>query len=205
VGVPVIAHEETARQLAVLAGYDWSDAALDQRLATGEEIEMCAHDIKLELPEPRNVRIAQAALTYMSLLNAKLGGVTCRIQHVGGDHAADSSVIHILPDRVVFLGDCLYEAIYTPKRHYTKQQLEDLLEAISYLDADYYIWGHDPQVMTWEQFNAIIEKLSLALRLFEEHGDDDAAIHAALPTNDGKPDELEATFVRLLLAGREFE
>jgi glyoxylase-like metal-dependent hydrolase (beta-lactamase superfamily II) len=199
--IPVIAHEDTARQLVLLASYDWSNAAIDQRLASGEEIEMCAHDIKLELPEPRTVRIAQPALTFAAAINIRLGGVSCRIEHIGGDHAADSSVMYILPDRVLFLGDCLYDAIYAPKRHYTKQRLENLLKSIRYLDADSYVWGHDPEVMTREQFADLTDKLSLALRLIKAHEGDEASI--VVPQPD--PYDLVATFVGLLLAGREFE
>jgi glyoxylase-like metal-dependent hydrolase (beta-lactamase superfamily II) len=47
-GVPIIAHVDTAERFAVMAGYGRSDEALDQRVAMGEEIAICADHIKTE-------------------------------------------------------------------------------------------------------------------------------------------------------------
>src|SRR4051812_38755830 len=47
-GVSVIAHIETAKELARLATYDWSDAGLEQRIKTGEQTAGGARNIKLE-------------------------------------------------------------------------------------------------------------------------------------------------------------
>jgi glyoxylase-like metal-dependent hydrolase (beta-lactamase superfamily II) len=106
--VPVIASAATADQLAVLARYEWSDAALDQRVAEGTEIPMCAADIKVELPAPRTVRIVPPTIIFDSALQLDLGAVTVIILPVGGDHAADACVMYMPEDRVLFLGDCLY-------------------------------------------------------------------------------------------------
>ena len=51
--------------------------------------------------------MAPADIVFQERLDIELGGVTVRIRHVGGDHSADSSVMYIEPDRVLFLGDCL--------------------------------------------------------------------------------------------------
>lgn len=161
-GLPLIAHRETTAQLATLAAYDWSDEALDARVANGEEIPMCAGDIKLELPAPRSVEIALPQIVFDSQLEIHLGGVTCRIQHVGGDHAADSCVMFVEPDRVLFLGDCLYDAIYTPHRHYTKEKLFPVLDAVLSFDADHYIQGHADEIMTRAQTEALAGQMRFA-------------------------------------------
>jgi glyoxylase-like metal-dependent hydrolase (beta-lactamase superfamily II) len=205
-GVPVIAQVGTAAKLVELAQRDWSDAGLEQHIALGEQTAAGAEHIKTELPAPRQVRIAQANITFDNRLDVVLGGVTCQIEHVGGDHAADSSVMYILPDRVLFLGDCLYDAIYAPKRHYTVKRLFPLLDKLLSFDAAHYIEGHNPRAMTRAEFEAMVEKIRLAGTIVQQIGADEAAVAAALEAQIGQPlDEDMLYFMRALVAGRKFE
>ena len=197
--LPVIAGAATAGRLHVLATYDWSDAALDERVATGEEILMCAEDIKVELPEPREVHIALPDIVFEAALELNLGGVTCRIQHVGGDHAADSCVMFIPEDGVLFLGDCLYEAIYTPQRHYTPENLLPLLDTVLAYDAGHFVEGHDDRVMSRPELDDIAAKMRLAARLVDQFNADEQAALAHLPQ---PPDEDTADFIQAFAAGR---
>ena len=201
-GVPVIASAATTAQLAVLAGYDWSDAAIDARVAAGTEIDMCANDIKVELPAPRKVRIVPPTIVFDSTLQLHLGDVTVIIQQVGGDHAADSCVMYVPEDRVLFLGDCLYEAIYAPVRHYTPDKLLPMLNAVTAFDADHYIEGHTETVMPKAEFDDLVGKMRQAVALVDEFGPDEQAALAQLGT---PPDEDTADFIKALIAGRQGE
>jgi glyoxylase-like metal-dependent hydrolase (beta-lactamase superfamily II) len=160
--VPVIAHAETAAQLARLRAYEWSDEALDVRVAAGVEIEPCARDIKLELPSPREVTLRSPDLIFSEGLELSLGEVDCSVLHVGGDHAEDACIIHVMPDRLVFLGDCLYEAIYAPVRHYTTDKLFPLLDTVLALDANLYVEGHTDTLMTRAELLSMARKMRFA-------------------------------------------
>jgi glyoxylase-like metal-dependent hydrolase (beta-lactamase superfamily II) len=199
-GVPVIAHQETARQLGILAGYAWDDAALDARVVSGEEIAFCADNIKLELPSPRHIEIAQPDIILKESLTFDLGDVICHLQHVGGDHAGDSCVMYIPEDRVLFLGDCLYDAIYTPVRHYTRAKLFPLLKTLRAYDADWFIEGHSEAVLNRAEFNALTDKFYRAVELMDQHGPDAAAI-----LQQTTLDEDTDYFVRAFIAGQAFE
>ncbi|MEO8397497.1 MAG: MBL fold metallo-hydrolase [Chloroflexota bacterium] len=202
IGAPVIAQQLTADKLVELAKRDWSDAGLEHHITLGEQTAEGAENIKEELPAPRRVRIAQPSIIFQEALELRLGGVTCQIQHVGGDHAADSSVMYLLPDRVLFLGDCLYDAIYAPKRHYTVAKLSRLLDDLSHYDAEYYVEGHNPEVMTRAQFEDMTGKMKLAMTLIEAIGANEAAVFAAVEAQTGQPpDEDAAHFLRALIAG----
>ncbi|MEZ4667207.1 MAG: MBL fold metallo-hydrolase [Anaerolineae bacterium] len=204
IGVPLIAHQATAGQLAVLAGYDWSNAALDQRVITGEEITMCAEDIKVELPEPRHIRIIPPSLIFTESLELNLGDVTCSITHVGGDHAADSCIMYIAPDKVLFLGDCLYEAIYTPRRHYTMQRLFPLLDKVLSYDAQHFVEGHTPTVLTRGEIEAMAAKMRLAGTLVEQNGENkDAILQLAEAQTGHPPDDDLKDFIVSFIAGYE--
>lgn len=202
IGAPLIAHIQTAEWLAKLAAQDWSNAALDSRAGQSAEFVYSINDIKLELPEPRRVDIIQPQMVFEGSLDLYLGGVNCHIQHVGGDHAADSVVIYVEPDRVLFLGDCLYDTVYTPARHYTAKRLMPLLETVQAFDAEHYIEGHGPEIISRAEFDALASKMRLAVKVTEQGLDEAATLAAAKALSGVAPDEDTEYFVRALIAGR---
>ena len=147
----------------------------------------------MELPTPREVQISSATIVFDDALELYLGDVTCQIHHIGGDHASDSCVMFIPEERVLFLGDCWYDAIYTPVRHYTRQRLLSLLEKLRTFEADHVIEGHSDVVMDRAEFNGLLDKFDHALALVDQHGAD-AAHQINL-------DEDTDYFVRALIAG----
>lgn len=199
-GLPIIAQQQTAAELARLASYDWSDEAIDARLALGLEAEMCARDIKLELPAPRQVEIALPQILFEQRLSIDLGGVRCQLEHVGGDHAADSVVAYLEPDGILFLGDCLYDAIYMPVRHYSSAKLVPLLEKVLAYPAQHFIEGHTDSVMPRQEVETMAAQMRYAAALVERLGNDPEAVFAAA-SEEGHNDEDSSYFLKALLAG----
>ena len=110
-GVPVVAHTRTAVYLDDLARLDWSDEALDGRLAAGEVSQGHVDNVKHELPAPRDVRVAPADIVFDDSLAFELGGgVRVRVQHVANDHSDDGCIAFVEPDRVLFVGDATYDS-----------------------------------------------------------------------------------------------
>lgn len=190
--IPILAHERTARQLDVLRSYDWRDEALDARVQSGEEAEMYARDIKLELPRPREVALRTPDVVFEDGLELQLGGVACHILHVGGDHAADSCIVHVEPDELVFLGDCLYDAIYAPERYYTWTTIFPLFEKVLNLNAELYIAGHGDTVMTRKELTGWQEQF--------QHAYEVASRSDIYEKREG--DENFANLVQLFIAGQ---
>ena len=204
--IPIIAHQQTATEMAVQARYQWTDTALDARVADGTEIAFCADNIKLELPEPREIYIIQPDIVYHDSLQINLGDVSIHLQHVGGDHAADSCVMHVMPDRVLFLGDCLYDAIYTPARHYTTQKLFPLLDTILRFDAEFYIEGHTPTVMSRDELLVIVDKMRLVGNTVDRLAGDQVAVTRAFSEQLGAAlDEDTKGFIDTFVAGYKLE
>jgi glyoxylase-like metal-dependent hydrolase (beta-lactamase superfamily II) len=203
-GAQVIANTRTAEELSVLAEYTWDNFSLDRRVAAGKEMAFCADNIKLELPEPRRVRIPKPSIVFSERIELHLGGdVTCAIQHVGGEHAPDSCVMHILPDRVLFLGDCLYYTVYGPTQHYTTRHLFPLLDQILSFDADYYIEGHSDKAATRAEIEKLAERMRFAGTLVDRIGPDEAAVFAAARDSLGaEPEEDTAFFLKAFIAGQ---
>lgn len=200
--MPVLAHTQTAKGLEVLRGYSWSDEALDARVQSGHEAEMCARDIKLELPSPRTITLRAPDIVFSGGLTLDLGETTCYVLHVGGDHAEDACVTLIQPDRLVFLGDCLYEAIYAPERYYTPAKIFPLLETVLALEADHYITGHGGEVISRRELQNLARDLYTASTLVTRFGDDHAAMMQAASAS-GRPVDALAYNLELFCAGRK--
>ena len=154
-GAIVVAHSLTAEALRELAKTDWSDEALNARVARGEVSAAHAENVKEELPSPRDVRIAPADITFEDGLDFDLGGVSVRVRHVGGDHAADSCVMQVEPDRVLFLGDCLYQ---DPSEGLTPERALPLHEAVLGFDAQAFVDGHGESMLTRTELEELIRQ-----------------------------------------------
>ncbi len=137
-----IASSHTKAAMAKLLRFEWTDEALDGRVREGVEIEFCANAIKQEFGANREIAVKLPDITFEQRLEIDLGGVTCILQHVGGDHAADSIVVYMKEEKVLFLGDCIYADIYNGPRKLTAERTLKLLDALAEFDADTYILSH---------------------------------------------------------------
>lgn len=137
-----IASSHTKTAMAELLPFEWTDEALDERVREGIEIEFCANAIKQEFAANREITVTLPDITFEQRLEIDLGGVTCVLQHVGGDHAADSIVVYMKEEKVLFLGDCIYADIYNGPRKFTAERTLRLLDALAEFDADTYILSH---------------------------------------------------------------
>ncbi len=182
--VPVIAHVETARELAIQASYDWSDEALADRVRDGLEIAFCAEMIRRELPDRSDLRIVVPTETFVDRWSIELGGIEAVVEHVGGDHASDSCVVHVPVDSVLFLGDCLYQCLHAPEPYLTIEGVRALVARIRTLDADLTIEGHaddvDDRIAHTARLDELLQAADLVERLGvgarrESAGDDDLA------------------------------
>lgn len=196
IGAPVIAGKLTARELERLAAYDWGDVALDARVLIGDEIAFCADNLKLELPAPRHVCLRLPEIVFDKSLRLDLGGVTCQLLHVGGDHSADSVVAFVEPDGLLFLSDCLYDDIYAPTRHYTPAKTLPLLDALGKFPASLCVEGHSPEIMDRAAFDERVGQLRLIGGLASQYPGDEAAITAAFMTiTRSEPGEDDAELI----------
>ena len=206
VGAPVIAHRLTDARLAELAAAAWSDEALDARVAAGVKSPEHAANVRAELPAPRQVRVARADTVFDDGLDLELGGVTVRVRHVGGDHAADSSVMFVEPDRLLFLGDALYESsggeAGGAARTLTIERAFPLIDAVLGFDAELYVEGHTDTVMPRAEAVGLIEQIRWAGTLVGTVPNEAAALAAAREELGAEPDEFRTDLVRAFVAGR---
>jgi glyoxylase-like metal-dependent hydrolase (beta-lactamase superfamily II) len=197
VDTPVIAHRLSAEALTRQAAFDWSDEALDARVAAGTELDFCRDMMKLEMPDRSRLRIVLPSVVVDEHHAVELGGATAVIDHVGGDHAPDSLAVYVPEDRVIFLGDCLYQRLHAPVEHLTVAGVRALTDRLARYDVAIAVEGHNDDVADAGGFAARLAALRSAADLVERYGD--AAVAHAV----GDEDVEEA--VGFLLAGERSE
>jgi glyoxylase-like metal-dependent hydrolase (beta-lactamase superfamily II) len=195
-GVPVVAHTRTAEYLGEHAKLDWSDEALDQRLAAGDVTQFHVDNVKQELPAPRDVTIAPADILFDDSLTFELGDATVRALHLPNDHTDDGCVLFVEPDRVLFVGDATCDS---PAGCFTPGLAFPLLDALVAFGAEHVVEGHNEEVMSQAEFEELARTIRLAGTLVERLGPDEAAILAELGEPLGK-DTID--IVRAFVAGR---
>ncbi|MFS1510977.1 MBL fold metallo-hydrolase [Chengkuizengella sp. SCS-71B] len=153
-----ISSKETKEEMEKLIPLSWSDEAIDQRVKEGTEIEFCANAIKKEFVNHRDITITLPTMTFKNKLEIDLGGESCVLQHVGGDHAADSVIVFIKEEKVLFLGDCIYPDIFSKKTNYTIKRTLALLEVLETFEAETYVYSHGTAISK-KEFNQEVHLL----------------------------------------------
>ncbi|RSD25583.1 MBL fold metallo-hydrolase [Mesobacillus subterraneus] len=188
-----ISSKQTKTEMEKLIPLSWSDEALDQRVALGTEIEFCSAAIKKEFPEERKINITLPVMTIEDEVEIDLGGITCVMKHVGGDHAADSTVVYIKEEKILFVADCMYADIFSQKWNYTIDGTRALLEKLEKFDAETYILSHGLPI-TKEEFQNEVFMLSTIADLTEKHKGEHKSITLEYQKHLGRglsEDELE--------------
>jgi glyoxylase-like metal-dependent hydrolase (beta-lactamase superfamily II) len=163
IGGLVVAHARTAARLVELARRDWNDDA-----------NVNEH-IRIELPAPRTVEIAQADVVFDQAIDFDLGGVTVHVEHVGGDHCEDACVALVEPDGILFVGDALCAS---PDEVLTTEKALPLYDRILAFCAALYVEGHHPAVTTRAEMETMIAKARDAAQGVVVAGDEDSEYFA---------------------------
>ncbi|MED0864675.1 MBL fold metallo-hydrolase [Bacillus safensis] len=188
-----IASAQTRKEMEKLVPFSWSDEAIDERVREGTEIEFCAKAIKEEYQEHRDIQVVLPDVTFDRRVEIDLGGVTCVVQHVGGDHAADSVIVYVKEEKILFLGDCIYPKMYAEKVHYTVKEILRLLDELEAFDADTYIPSHQ-RPWTKKEFRQETNKLRMMAKFTDQCGGDKQKItkeYQHYVNRELKEDELE--------------
>lgn len=185
--LPTLAHHETVRIIERMSHFSWSDAALDQRVRDGLEIEFCRDMIKAELPNRSTLVIRPPEILINERVTVHLGDISCQLIPVGGDHSHDSTVAFVPEEGIMFLGDCIYDDLHHGPRRVTTGKLLPLYEYLLSFNADYYLPSHHPQPLTRMALADEYEMMSKIGRMVEQVGDDREAVLRKLPETLGGP------------------
>ncbi|WP_045521844.1 MBL fold metallo-hydrolase [Neobacillus niacini] len=201
-GLLTISHDETKKKLEYLKTLKWDDASLDARVETGEEIEFCSEMIKREMPIRDHLELKVPDMTFNNKIEIDLGGVTCVVEHVGGVHAQDSSIIYIPDEKVMFLGDCIYQDFYSGEWSYDKDELIILLDKIKKYDVNYYVTGHQ-NPKTHEEMWGFLDDLTSIGEIVGKEVILDKAVTRFKEIRKTIPNEEELEYIQNFISGNQ--
>lgn len=167
--IPIISHMTTYQQIKQLQKLSWEDSALDRRVEAGIEIPFCANAIKKELGNDRTILLPDPDIEFEGRMKLHLGGLTCVMEHVGGDHSSDSIIVYIPEEKVLFLGDCLYANLYAEKWHYTIETTLQLVEKIERYNVETVFLSHHETPLNKTEFESFIQLLKNTAQLTEKN------------------------------------
>jgi len=157
-GVPAIAHQLSHKFLSQMRQENVGETYLRTKVERNPKLilDWTAEDweqFEIVLPE----------ITYEGRKRLQFSNMTLELVHVGGVHAADSTVIKVVEDGVMFLGDCYYPA---PGYENPTDQMLDMDMLANLLDNsyDFYIDGHNP-LMEKRHLRRILRSQALLARL----------------------------------------
>ena len=164
-----VAKSLTNEKLTNMQHWDWSDSALNSRVAAGLEIPSSAESIRKEVPQRHSFKVTSTEISFDSEINIRLNDITIQLHHVGGPHSEDSTVAYVPADKVLYLGDCYREDIYTGGGSIRLGELKLLVKRLRSFDAEWFVPSHEAPARK-EDF---LKKMDEALEVGELLGDCD--------------------------------
>ena len=139
---PVVAHERCRQYILEYTRKPWSAEYLAE---ASRETPTLAHRyaaIAGSIQDWNELRIILPSIVFEEKkFTMPLDGLTVELEHVGGGHADDSTVVRIPEERALFLADCFYPP---PLHLRTPDSTEDehMLMGFFAEKLDYYVDGH---------------------------------------------------------------
>ncbi|WP_379130200.1 MBL fold metallo-hydrolase [Paenibacillus sp. sgz500958] len=169
--IPVVAHEGTAQALGALAGLDGSDESLNRLAGEGVISEQSVAHIALEYGENRSIRVVEPDILFRDRISIDLGGISCELVHVGGDHSGDSCFLYVKEEQILFLGDALGPSVYGGPRKYSSTGFLGLLARAYGYRAEWYVESHGIP-MNEEDFRKDLDAWERLARIVDVFGRD---------------------------------
>ncbi len=164
-----LANTLTNERLFNMQHWDWSDSALNSRVAAGLEIPSFADSIRREVPMRHSFKVTTTDISFDSRINIRLDDTQIELHHVGGPHSEDSTVAYVPDDKILFLGDCYKEDIYTGGGSIRLGELKQLLRRLEMFDAEWFVPSHDDPIRKSE----FMERMKFIVEIGEVLGNTD--------------------------------
>jgi glyoxylase-like metal-dependent hydrolase (beta-lactamase superfamily II) len=158
-GATVVAHELTQRHLQVMAGEPWSTEYVMEKGESFPRGKLVSYMINKAVPDWLSFRVVPAQITFTDRYDLSLGGYHFLMEHVGGEHEPDQSIIHVTPGDVLFLGDATYGR--GPQETWNNEALAAAMQGFLDRGAAWFIEGHRSPVRR-DSFRRRIERLGSA-------------------------------------------
>ncbi len=167
----ILAHKLTADRLTEMTNLDWRDKALDQRVEEGTESIYHRDSMKNEMTNLERGRLQWRLpdISFNAGMKVNLGGVQCNILNLSDDPSVNATVVKIIPDQVVFLGETVYPDLSSEPTAYRSDIVYPALDALLAMKAEWYVSSHGPKPLSRKDFEQFDHDLRLIGANIEKH------------------------------------
>lgn len=137
-----ITHTTTNGILKELTAWEWTEAAMAERLKSGAECEFCHTHMKIEYEDISEIKVVQADVEFSGDLTLNLGNITIEVTPVENPHSEDGAVIFIPEDKVLFAGDADTGDFYKLDGGYDQNKFYSYIKTAESIPYETYIHGH---------------------------------------------------------------
>lgn len=125
-----IATDKTNEILREEAAYEWTEAAVQQRIRDKKDIMFCYLTRLVEYPENKGIKVVPADMEISGDTVIDLGGVHVKMIVCGGPHSEDAMMFLVPEDKLLFLGDAHSKDFFKTDWTIDREHLCDLLEIL---------------------------------------------------------------------------
>jgi glyoxylase-like metal-dependent hydrolase (beta-lactamase superfamily II) len=139
---PVVAHERCRQHILAYTPEPWSAEYLTEASRQTPGLAHRYRAIGAAIQDWNAFKIVVPSIVFDARkFTLPLDGLTVELEHIGGGHADDSTVVRVLEDRVLFMADCFYPP---PLHLRTPDSMEDeqMLMGFFAEKLDCYVDGH---------------------------------------------------------------
>ena len=90
------------------------------------------------------LKLLNGDIVFEKKVQVDLGGGSCVIENVGGDHSLDSNIVYVEDEKFMFLGDTIYRDLNKEHKAYHIDLVRPLIEKIRKYDTELYLTAHKP-------------------------------------------------------------
>lgn len=154
-----IACDKTNKILEDISSWKWTSELLDKYVAEDKVPLFCEPHIRLEYPDLTKIKVKAADLSFIGELTVDLGDQPCVLKNVESPHADDCVIVSIPNEKVVFLGDSIYEELVRDQWIGHREKLSILISELEKLDFETAVEGHFAPKTKNELILSLKEKL----------------------------------------------
>mgnify|MGYP000999964455 CR=1 FL=1 len=137
-----IACNKTNKILRDMSSWKWTQELFSKYVSDGKIPLFCEPHINMEYPDLSEIHVRVADLSFKDEITIDLGNQLCILKNVVSPHTDDSVIVYIPNEKVVFLGDSIYEELVGNEWISHSDKLSELISELENLDFNIAVEGH---------------------------------------------------------------
>lgn len=132
--IPTIACTQTRESLEMVSRLKWTPDALEEHAEKGILPRLCVPALRAHYPQLERIHVVLPTIIFSESMRLDLGNCTCEIRHVTSPHARDTVIVYVPEEKMVFLGDAVYQELIEETWIERPEKLRELMESLEPLD-----------------------------------------------------------------------